>query len=118
MQKHRRIQQTETRQNRLTQAAVRWRRQATGTLPRIERERLIRRAQQADTASQMNEWLSSPGAAHTSFKRAAAPPRCLPRTKSPATRAGLIGNIFEDGQSIELTRIDPAVDAQGDSKRP
>ncbi|MFB9269262.1 hypothetical protein ACFFWD_40180 [Bradyrhizobium erythrophlei] len=74
MQKHRGIQQTKTRQNRLTQAAVRLRQQATGTLPRIERERLIRRAQQADMASQVNEWLSSPGATHTSFKRAAAMP--------------------------------------------
>lgn len=60
MHRHRRIQQSETRQIRLAQAAVRLRQQATGTLPRIKRVRLIRRAQQADTASQMNEWLSSP----------------------------------------------------------
>jgi hypothetical protein len=61
MQKRRRIQQTETLENRLTQAAVRLRQQATSTLPGIERERLIRRARQAETASQINKWLSSPG---------------------------------------------------------
>ncbi|UGY27712.1 hypothetical protein HU675_0013645 [Bradyrhizobium septentrionale] len=116
MHRHRRIQQTETLQNRLAQAAVRLRQEATGTLPRIERERLIRRAQQADTASQMNEWLSSPGAELTGFKRAAA---MLPWNEKPGhAGAGLIGYIFEVGQSIELTRIDPAVDAQSDSKRP
>ena len=34
---------------------------AGGTSPGLECERLIRRARQAETASHMNEWLSSPG---------------------------------------------------------
>ena len=41
MQKRRRIQQTETLENRLRQAAVRLRQQAGGTPPGIEREYLI-----------------------------------------------------------------------------
>ena len=61
MQKRRRIQQTETLENRLTQAIVRLRQQAGGTPPGLERERLIRGARQAETASHINEWLSSPG---------------------------------------------------------
>jgi len=51
LQKRRRIQQTETLENRLTQAAVRLRQQAGGTPPGLEREYLIRRASQAETAS-------------------------------------------------------------------
>jgi len=61
MQKRRRIQQTESLENRLTQAIVRLRQQAGGTPPGLECERLIRRARQAETASHINEWLSSPG---------------------------------------------------------
>jgi CRP/FNR family transcriptional regulator, cyclic AMP receptor protein len=34
---------------------------AGGTSPGLECERLIRRARQAETASHINEWLSSPG---------------------------------------------------------
>jgi hypothetical protein len=58
MQKRRRIQPTETLENRLRQAAVRLRQQAGGTPPGIEREYLIL---QAESASHINEWLSSPG---------------------------------------------------------
>jgi hypothetical protein len=65
LQKRRRIQQTETLENGLTQAAVRLRQQAGGTPPGLEREYLIRRARQAETASHINEWLSSPRAART-----------------------------------------------------
>ena len=61
MQKRRRIQQTETLENRLRQAAVRLRQQAGGTPPGIEREYLILRAHQGESAFHMNEWLSSPG---------------------------------------------------------
>ena len=61
MQKRSRIQQTETLEMRLRQAAVRLRKQAGGTPPGIEREYLILRARQAESASHINEWLSSPG---------------------------------------------------------
>jgi hypothetical protein len=61
MQKRRHIQQIETPENRLTQVAARLRQQAGRTPPGIEHERLIRSARQAKTASQINEWLSSPG---------------------------------------------------------
>ena len=60
MQKRRRIQPTETLEIRLRQAAVRLRQQAGGTQPGIEREYLILRARQAESASHTNEWLSSP----------------------------------------------------------
>jgi hypothetical protein len=46
---------------RLGDEAQRLRKQAQGTPPGIEHERLIRRARQAETASQMNEWLTSRG---------------------------------------------------------
>jgi hypothetical protein len=61
MQKRRRIQPTETLEIRLRQAAVRLRQQAGGTPPGIEREYLILRARQAESASHINELLSSPG---------------------------------------------------------
>ena len=46
---------------RLSQEAERLRKEAKGTPPGIERERLIRLARQAETASHMQEWLTSPG---------------------------------------------------------
>ena len=46
---------------RLAEQAKRLRHEARGTPPGIERERLIRRARQAETAAHMQEWLSSPG---------------------------------------------------------
>jgi hypothetical protein len=46
---------------RLTEQAERLRKEARGTYPGIERERLIKRARQAETAAHMSEWLSSPG---------------------------------------------------------
>jgi hypothetical protein len=59
MQKRRRIQQTETLENRLTQAVVRLRQQTGRTPSGLERERLIRRTREAKPASHINEWLSS-----------------------------------------------------------
>jgi hypothetical protein len=44
---------------RLVEEAKQLRKQARGTPPGIERERLVRRARQAETASQMAEWLKS-----------------------------------------------------------
>jgi hypothetical protein len=46
---------------RLTERAERLRKEAKGTPPGIERERLIRLARQAETASHKQEWFTSPG---------------------------------------------------------
>ena len=59
--KRRRIKQTVPLDGRLTQEAERLRQLARGTPPGIEQERMIRRARQAETASHISEWLSSPG---------------------------------------------------------
>ena len=61
MQKRRRFKQTETLEQRLTEEAAKLRKEAQGTPPGVERERLIRRAWQAETASHMSEWLTSSG---------------------------------------------------------
>ena len=68
MQKRRRIQQTESLENGLTRAIVRLRQQAGGTPPGLERERLIRRAREAKTASHINEWRSSRVANRTKLR--------------------------------------------------
>jgi hypothetical protein len=57
----RRFKQTRPLEQRLSEEAADLRKQAQGTPPGIERERLIRRARQAETASHMTEWLSSRG---------------------------------------------------------
>jgi hypothetical protein len=57
----RRFQQTEALEQRLAEEAAKLRKEAQDTPPGIESERLIRRARQAETASQMSEWLTSPG---------------------------------------------------------
>jgi hypothetical protein len=57
--KRRRFTQTVTLEQRLLDEAGRLRKQAEGTPQGIERERLLRRARQAETASHFNEWLSS-----------------------------------------------------------
>jgi hypothetical protein len=44
---------------RLIEEAQRLRKEARGTHPGIERERLIRRARQAETAARITEWLKS-----------------------------------------------------------
>jgi hypothetical protein len=46
---------------RLIEEAKRLRHEAKGTHPGIERERLIRKARQAETAAHMMQWVSSPG---------------------------------------------------------
>ena len=46
---------------RLAEQAEHLRQQARGTPPGIERETLLRKARQAETAAHLNEWLSSPG---------------------------------------------------------
>jgi hypothetical protein len=53
--------QTESLETRLANEAAKLRKQAQGTPHGIERERLMRRARQAEIGSHINEWLSSPG---------------------------------------------------------
>ena len=57
----RRFTQTAPLGQRLEEQAKRLRHEAKGTPPGIERERLIRRARQAETASHINQWISSKG---------------------------------------------------------
>ena len=57
----RRFKDTAPLDQRLTEQAERLRKEANGIPPGIERERLIRQARQAETASHMREWLCSPG---------------------------------------------------------
>jgi hypothetical protein len=61
MKHRRRFKQTETLQQRLADEARRLREQAKLLAPGAVREALLQRARQAETASSINEWLSSPG---------------------------------------------------------
>jgi hypothetical protein len=61
MQHRRRIKQTLSLEERLVTEANRLRDKANSLPMGGERERLIRLARQAETASHMNEWLTSPG---------------------------------------------------------
>jgi hypothetical protein len=61
MQIRRRFKPIDPLDKRLSDEAQRLRKEARGTPPGVERDRLIRRARQAETASHMSEWLSSPG---------------------------------------------------------
>jgi hypothetical protein len=61
MQERRRFEQIDPLDNRLLEEAVRLGKEAMGTPPGIERERLIRRARQAEAAAHMLEWASSRG---------------------------------------------------------
>ena len=57
----RRFKQSVPLDQRLTGEAQRLRKEAQGTPPGFERERLIRKARQVETAADMQEWLASPG---------------------------------------------------------
>ena len=57
----RRFTQTAPLGQRLEEQAKRLRQEAKGTHPGIEREKLIRRARQAETGSQIDQWISSKG---------------------------------------------------------
>jgi len=57
----RHFKQTVSLDHRLSDEAQRLRKEAQGTPPGYQREQLIRRARQAETASHMSEWLSSRG---------------------------------------------------------
>jgi hypothetical protein len=59
----RRIRHDISLEGRLAEQARSLREQAKTLPPGAEREGLIRRARQAETASHMNEWLTSPGLA-------------------------------------------------------
>ena len=54
-------QKIDSLEDRLAEEAAKLRKEAKGTPPGVERERLMRRARQAETGSNMSEWLRSPG---------------------------------------------------------
>jgi hypothetical protein len=58
-----RFKQVTTLDERLEDRVKRLRNEARGTLPGVERDRLIRLARQSEIAAHMNEWLTSPGLA-------------------------------------------------------
>jgi hypothetical protein len=57
----RRSKQATPLEARLAQQARRLREQALTMPPGLEREELLRKARQTETAARMNEWLTSPG---------------------------------------------------------
>ena len=59
--KRRSFKQTTSLDQRLTEQAERLRKEAQGTPPGVLRDKLIRQARQAETASHMHEWLTSRG---------------------------------------------------------
>ncbi|WP_080890989.1 MULTISPECIES: hypothetical protein [Bradyrhizobium] len=59
--KRRRFKQTQTLEERLADEAMRLRAQAKTLPPCAEREALLKRARQDETAAHLSEWLSSPG---------------------------------------------------------
>jgi len=60
-QHRRRFKQEQSLEERLADEALRLRKEAQGTPPGVERERLVRRARQAEVGAHMSEWLRSPG---------------------------------------------------------
>jgi hypothetical protein len=61
MKIRRRFKQTESLQQRLQAFALDVRAQAAELPPGPERDDLLKKARQADTASQINEWAYAPG---------------------------------------------------------
>jgi hypothetical protein len=61
MQYRRRFKQTEALKDRLASFAKKARERASLLPPGPERDDLLRRASQADTASHVDEWVNSPG---------------------------------------------------------
>ena len=57
----RRFKQTQPLEARLVEEAKRLREEAKLLPPGALREKLIRKARRAETASHLNEWLTSPG---------------------------------------------------------
>ena len=60
-QQRRRFKQTQTFEERLADEAAQFRKAAEQAEPGMARDLLLRRARQAETASRMNDWLTSPG---------------------------------------------------------
>lgn len=56
-----RIDHTSSLEERLLDQARRFKDQANALRPGRERDELIRKARQAETASHINEWITSPG---------------------------------------------------------
>ena len=79
MQSRRRSAQPVSLYQRLNEEAQRLRKGAKGSQPGIERERIIRKARQAETTSQMNEWLK-PSHAPASPKEKGEKPMTAART--------------------------------------
>ncbi len=61
MLKRRNLQQKNSLKERLALFAQDVRRQASQLPPGPEREQMLRRARQADTAAHLDEWVNSPG---------------------------------------------------------
>jgi hypothetical protein len=61
MQERGHLKQRDTLEQRLSHEAAKLRNEALGTPLGVERERLLRRAQEAESASQLNGWLNSRG---------------------------------------------------------
>lgn len=61
MKKRRRFKQTETLQDRLNKFAANSREQASTMPAGAERDQLVKKARQADTAAHLEEWMTSPG---------------------------------------------------------
>jgi len=59
--RRRRVKQTVSLQERLLAKATRLREEAAKLRPGIEHERLMRRARNAEAASQISDWIASPG---------------------------------------------------------
>ena len=57
----RRLIQTNIIEERLLAEAIRLREEAKDMKPGAEREAILRKARQAETGSQISEWLRSPG---------------------------------------------------------
>jgi len=61
MQKRRRFKQKTSLSDRLASFAKSARERAAQLTPGVERDDLLRKARQADTASHLEEWVNSPG---------------------------------------------------------
>jgi hypothetical protein len=61
MSQRHRLEQTYLLAKDFSEEVTRFRKEARGTPPGVERDRLIRRARQAEIGAHINEWLSSPG---------------------------------------------------------
>jgi hypothetical protein len=61
MEKRRRFKQIDPLDKRLSERAEHLRKEARGTPPGVEREKLICRARHAETAAHISEWLNSAG---------------------------------------------------------